>query len=134
MCPSMVVKRTLSRYILAVDLRHADWPQILASTAMRAAIYLLKPRHPRRGEQMSKKTRKVKKQGAVIVNARDREFINFEDVDNAAKDMKRTKANNATIVVGQRTEVAEDVKDFATKRGVEIATMAPDNEFLPKDS
>jgi len=80
------------------------------------------------------KTRKVKKQRAVVVNARDRESINFEDVDKAVKDMKRTKASNATIVVGQGTEVAEDVKDFATKRGVEIATMAPDNESLPETS
>ena len=81
---------------------------------------------------MSKKTRKVKKQGAVVINARNRASLNLADVDKAVKDMKRTEASNATIVVSPETEVADDVKDFATKRGVEIATMAPDNEALPE--
>ena len=83
---------------------------------------------------MSKKTRKVKKQGAVVINARNRASLNLADVDKAVRDMKRTEASNATIVVSPETEVADDVKDFATKRGVEIATMPPNNEFLPETS
>ena len=83
---------------------------------------------------MSKKTRKVKKQGDVVINARNRASLNLADVDKAVKDMKRTEASNATIVVSPETEVSDDVKDFATKRGVEIATIAPDNESLPETS
>jgi len=83
---------------------------------------------------LSKKTRKVKKQGDVVINARNRASLNLADVDKAVKDMKRTEASNATIVVSPETEVSDDVKDFATKRGVEIATIAPDNESLPETS
>ena len=84
---------------------------------------------------MSKKTRKAKKQGAVVINARYRASLNLADVDKAVRDMKRTEASNATIVVSPETEVADDVKDFATKRGVEISAMAPNNnEALPETS
>jgi hypothetical protein len=65
---------------------------------------------------------------AVIINAKDRTSLSLEDIDKAVKDVKRTKAENATIVVGPRTEVADDVREFANQRGVEIATMASDNE------
>ena len=68
---------------------------------------------------MKKKTSKAKKKGGVVINARDRTSLNLADVDKAVKDMKRTAANNATIVVGPETQVEEDVRNFAAKRGVE---------------
>jgi len=77
---------------------------------------------------LKKKTRKIKKQGALVVNARDRKSVDLTDVEKAAKDAKRTQASKATIVVGPNTEVAQDVKEFAAENGVQIATMTANND------
>ena len=70
--------------------------------------------------------------GAVIVNAKDKVSLNLEDIEKAANKAKRTRADSVKIVVGPETEVADDVRDFAAKRAVEIATMGPDEPSLPK--
>ena len=73
---------------------------------------------------MSKKDRsKELESTSLVVDARDRKTLDFEDVERLAKLAKRTRSEGR-ILVNEQMQIPEDLQKFAQESNVEIKPVA----------